>query len=422
MEEKGQCFIIKVDHDVPQAIVSDEQRLSQIITNLIGNAIKFTPDNGSISLFVRRIMEENGFDTLQFEVKDTGIGISEEQQKKLFTPFEQGDGSVSRKYGGTGLGLAISKHIVEMMGGQIWVESEIGEGSRFIFNICVQAGRQANVLRADMNLSDLRILAVDDEEDVREYFLSLAKSHKLQCEVAANGREACEMIDTHGSYDVFFVDWKMDGMDGIELTKWIKNKSSNNSVVIMISGADWSSVESEARQAGVDRFIPKPLFASVITECIQECVNTHPNEAVDNGAELSENECFNGMRILLAEDVDINREIIVALLEPTGIQIDCAEDGGIAYRKFKDNPAYDMIFMDIHMPEVDGYTSTKMIRALPDPRAKTVPIIAMTANVFREDIEKCLDAGMNAHVGKPIDIEDVMTQLRRYLLNDLRKQ
>ena len=422
MEEKGQCFTIKVDQDVPQAIVSDEQRLNQVITNLIGNAVKFTPDNGAISLFVRRITEENGFYTLQFEVKDTGIGISEDQQKKLFASFEQGDGSVTRKYGGTGLGLAISKRIVEMMGGQIWVESRIGEGSRFIFNICVQEGHcQANLLRSDTNLSDFRILAVDDDEDVREYFLSLAKSHELQCEVAANGMEACEMIDMRGSYDVFFVDWKMDGMDGIELTKWIKNKYNNNSVVIMISGADWSEIEPEAKQAGVDRFIPKPLFASVITECIQECVNTHQNEVVDNGVELSESECFDGMRILLAEDVEINREIIAALLEPTGIQIDCAEDGGIAYRMFKDDPTYDMIFMDIHMPEVDGYTSTKMIRALPDPHAKTVPIIAMTANVFREDIEKCLDAGMNAHVGKPIDIEDVMTQLRRYLLNDLRK-
>jgi len=205
-------------------------------------------------------------------------------------------------------------------------------------------------------------------------------------------------------------------MDGIELTKWIKNKYSNNSVVIMISGADWTEVESEAKQAGVDRFISKPLFASVVIECICECVNTCQNEVLDHDAELSEREHFEGMRILLAEDIDINREIIVALLEPTGIQIDCAEDGGIAYRMFQEDPTYDMIFMDIHMPEVDGYTSTKMIRALPDPRARTVPIIAMTANVFREDIEKCLDAGMNAHVGKPIDIEDVMTQLRRYLL------
>ena len=417
MEEKGQCFTIKIDRDVPQAIVSDEQRLNQVITNLIGNAVKFTPDNGTISLFVRRIKEENGVHTLQFEVKDTGIGISEEQQKKLFTLFEQGDGSVSRKYGGTGLGLAISKHIVEMMGGQIWVESRIGEGSRFFFSIRVEEGHyQANPLRSDINLRDLRILAVDDEEDVREYFLSLAKAHELQCEVAASGMEACEMIDTRGSYDVFFIDWKMDGMDGIELTKWIKNKYSNNSVVIMISGADWTEVESEAKQAGVDRFISKPLFASVVIECICECVNTCQNEVLDHDAELSEREHFEGMRILLAEDIDINREIIVALLEPTGIQIDCAEDGGIAYRMFQEDPTYDMIFMDIHMPEVDGYTSTKMIRALPDPRARTVPIIAMTANVFREDIEKCLDAGMNAHVGKPIDIEDVMTQLRRYLL------
>ena len=418
MEEKKLNFTIKIDWDVPQSIVSDEQRLNQVITNLLSNAVKFTPPDGTITLFIHKVAENDGLFTLEFGIRDSGIGISEEQQERLFHSFEQADGSVSRKYGGTGLGLAISKNIVELMNGKIWVESAIGEGSSFIFQIQVKKGHSVsqNLLGANVNWNNLRILAVDDEEDVLKYFLSMAEALNLQCEVAANGTDACELIEKNDPYNIIFVDWKMPDMNGIELTKRIKGVCNNNTVIIMISAIEWSYIEIEAKQAGVDRFISKPLFTSAIVDCINECLGLREKTKNDGSTEQDIDGCFAGKRILLAEDVEINREIVIALLEPTGLQIDCAENGQIAYKMFETFPDYDAIFMDIHMPEVDGYESARMIRALPDVRAKNVPIIAMTANVFREDIEKCLQAGMNVHIGKPLNIEEVMAKLKQYLL------
>jgi signal transduction histidine kinase len=287
MEIKKQCFTLSVAADAPRFIRSDEQRLAQVITNLLSNAIKFTPECGSISVSVRKLDEENGFCVLEFEVKDSGIGVSEEQQAHIFKPFEQADGGISRRYGGTGLGLSISRRIVEMMGGKIRVESSAGRGASFIFNI------RAAVVQAD---------------------------------------------------------------------------------------------------------VPQPSAAQ--------------NNRVKEG-------CFKNRKILVAEDIEINREIVAALLEPTGVVIDFAENGRAAYEKFMAAPsAYDMIFMDVHMPDLDGYEATKMIRASENPRGKTVPIVAMTADVFREDIEKSIAAGMNDHVGKPLSAAEITEKLARYIPPD----
>jgi CheY-like chemotaxis protein len=259
--------------------------LAQVITNLAGNAVKFTPEGGSVNIDAQFLGEENGVCTIQIRVTDTGIGINREQQAMLFQSFQQAENSTSRKFGGTGLGLAISKSIIEMMGGRIWAESEIGEGAVFAFT--VRLARAAG----------------------------------------------------------------------------------------------------EAKES-----IQKPLFSSTIA----------------NG--------FEGHHILLAEDVDINREIVLALLEPAKLKIDCAENGAAALRLFSESPEkYDMIFMDVQMPEMDGYEATRAIRALDVPRAKTIPIIAMTANVFYEDVQKCLDAGMNDHAGKPLDFDEVVEKLWMYL-------
>jgi PAS domain S-box-containing protein len=279
--ERGQKLNINIDKDMPQMLIGDDQRLSQVVTNLLTNAVKFTPDNGTISIDSRLLSEEDGMSRIQVCVEDTGIGIADEQKERLFRSFEQAEAGTSRKYGGTGLGLSISRRIVELMSGEIRVESELGKGSRFIFSVLL---------------------------------------------------EKC--------------------------TKPIPKQTDN-------------------------------------TE--------HKDD-------------FAGHTILLAEDVEINREIIITLLEPTGLLIDCAENGASAVEMFEKAPdKYDMVFMDIQMPEMDGYEATRKIRALNVPNAKTVPIIAMTANVFREDIEKCLDAGMNGHVGKPINVSDVLGQLRKYL-------
>jgi CheY-like chemotaxis protein len=230
-----------------------------------------------------------------------------------------------------------------------------------------------------------------------------------------SGEEACAAIERNGNvYDICFVDWKMPGIDGMELTRRIKAGKGSKSVVIMISSADWNAIEDEGKRSGVDKFLSKPLFPSSIIDCINECLDVS-GSITEAELPAAENN-LEGHCVLLAEDAEINREIVLALLEPTKLRIECAENGAEAVRLFTENPErYDLIFMDVQMPEMDGYEATRRIRALDAPNAGTVPIIAMTANVFREDIEKCLQAGMNGHLGKPLDIDEVLTVFKKLL-------
>jgi len=413
VDEKQQHLNVNIDKDIPLMLWSDEQRLAQVITNLLSNAVKFTPVKGSITLDANLIAEQDGRCTIQIDVTDTGIGISEEQKPRLFRAFEQAERSISRKYGGTGLGLAISKRIVEMMGGVIWIKSELGSGSVFSFTMQAKRGDECrdSLLAPDVNWKNIRVIAVDDEPSVREYFSTLGEQFKITCDVAASGEETINLIKQNGHYDLYFVDWNMPEMNGIELSRLIKKESEGKPVIVMISSTEWVVIEAEAKAAGVDRFLPKPLFSSAIADCINECLGKPAPEEVP-----MEIESFEGYRILLAEDVEINREIVLTLLEPAMLKIDCAENGAEALKIFTENPEkYDMIFMDLQMPEMDGLEATRRIRALDIMQAKEVPIIAMTANVFREDIEKCLLAGMNDHLGKPLDLEEVLKILRKFL-------
>jgi signal transduction histidine kinase/DNA-binding response OmpR family regulator len=419
IDEKRQKFSVHIDRAIPRILIGDDQRLAQVIANLLGNAIKFTPELGSIILATRLVSEENGICIIQISVTDTGIGITPEQQAKLFKSFEQAESSTTRKYGGTGLGLAISKNIVEMMGGKIWIQSEPGKGSTFAFTIQIKrgVGGRAGLLAEDVNLSNVRILAVDDDPEVLEYTRDIAHSFGVSCDIASNGDEALALVKKNGPYHIYFVDWKMPGMDGIKLSRELKTSTSadSDSVVIMISSAEWSSIAEEAKMAGVDKFLSKPLFPSAIAEIISECLGIDKKQAEKAQAE-SIAHIFASRRILLAEDVEINREIVLALLEPTQLEIDCAENGAEAVRMFTEAPdKYDMIFMDVQMPEMDGYEATRRIRELNTPKALAIPIVAMTANVFREDIERCLEAGMNSHVGKPLDFNEILEKLNEYL-------
>jgi CheY-like chemotaxis protein len=303
-----------------------------------------------------------------------------------------------------------------MMHGDIRVESELGKGSSFIFTIKVYRGKDGagSLLKPEVNWGNIRILAVDDEPEVIQYFSELAHQFSIVCDVAANGEDAISLIERNGSYDICFIDWKMPGMSGLELTEKIKANNKNNSVVTMISSAEWSMIREDALKAGVDKFLAKPLFPSAIADLINECMGT--SNVKKDGETTDELDQFRGFHVLLAEDVDINREIVLALLEPTLLEIDCAENGAIAVRMFEENPdKYDIIFMDVQMPKMDGYEATRTIRAMDIPKAKSIPIVAMTANVFREDVERCLEAGMNDHVGKPLDFEEVLKMLRAFL-------
>ena len=413
VEEKRQHFHVAIDHRIPPMLVGDDQRLAQVITNLLANAVKFTPEGGSVHLnahCMRDQVDESGRYGILVEVKDNGIGIAPEQQKRLFASFSQADSGTSRKYGGTGLGLAISKRIVEMMGGVIGVDSEPGHGSTFSFIVWLPQSKRPvePLLNAAFDRSHIRMLAVDDEAHTRAYFTNLAERLAVHCDVAQSGEEALRLIEERGSYDLYFIDRKIPGMGGVELAARVRGLDGDRPIVTIISAAGWSEIEAEAKAAGVDRFIQKPLFASPIAELIDEYLGTAGSAQATDSTTDAEG-AFAGRRMLLAEDVEVNREIVLALLEPTGIEIDCAVNGADAMRIFRAAPErYDIVFMDLQMPEMDGFEATKRIRALDMPRAKTVPIIAMTANVFKEDIDRCLACGMNGHVGKPLNIDDVI--------------
>ncbi|MDR0320803.1 MAG: response regulator [Treponema sp.] len=424
VEEKHQKLKIHVDKHIPEILVGDDQRLTQVITNLLSNAVKFTPEKGLISLDTRFLGEEDGICTIQISVTDNGIGISPDQQKRLFQSFQQAESSTVRKYGGTGLGLSISKNIVEMMGGKIWIESELNEGSTFAFTIKAKRGEEKtkNIYDQAENLDQIKILVVDDDSDILEFFTDVAQRYNLSCDVAEGGEDALRLIEKNGDYNVYFVDWKMPGIDGVTLTRTIKKIGNNydNAIVVMISAGEWSEIEKDAKDAGVDRFLSKPLFPSAIPDTIGEClgIERQKNETEGSISDIT----FAGRRVLLTEDVEINREIVLTLLESTEVQIDCAENGLQSVQMFTENPGkYDMILMDVQMPEMDGYEATRCIRALESelekqegkPR-KRIPIIAMTANVFREDVEKCLSAGMDDHIGKPLDFNEVLNKMRKY--------
>ena len=419
VEEKNQELVIHVGEGVPSVVLGDELRLSQVVTNLLSNAVKFTPENGLIVVNVKKTAEfDNGSVTLRVAVTDNGIGISQEQQERLFTSFEQADGSISRKFGGTGLGLSISKRIVELMGGHIWIESELGAGSTFVFEISITKCQDRPEIELGIEKEDVRILVADDSAEVLECFTRVLEAHGLPCDTADSGSRALEMIEQRkdSPYNLFFVDWQMPEMNGIELTRKIKEMTDQSAVVFMVSMARWESIEKEAFAAGVNRFIAKPLFPSAVVNAIHECFGVESKAVKLNVQSAESAPVFDNCSVLIAEDIEINREIMTATLEETKIAIDFAMNGMEAVAMYSENAdKYDLILMDIQMPEMDGFTATRTIRALELPKAKEIPIIAMTANVFKEDIEKCLSAGMNDHIGNPIDTNDLLKKLRKYL-------
>ena len=408
IEEKNIVFNLFCDPAIPYTVLSDEQRLAQIIMNLLSNAVKFTHKNGSVTL---RIEVENceGDDyTLRISVRDSGIGISDEQKPRIFKSFSQADSSISRKFGGTGLGLVISKNIVNMLGGDIWFDSKKGEGTTFTFNIKTKSCRKSPAVR--FNRDNVKILAVDDMPDVLMSFSFYAQQLGVFCSTARSAAEALDLLKTL-EYNIIFVDWKMPEADGLELVKALNDLQNGRRVVIMISAADWSEIEQEAKNADVRDFISKPILLPVIESVLEKyCGDTGggETETIDN---------FTGKTVLLVDDVEINREIIISLLEPTGISIVCAENGREAVDMFTADPAkFDLIFMDIQMPEMEGYEATRRIRSSGAPFAREIPIVAMTANVFKEDVKRCLDSGMNDHIGKPAEIDEIIAKIKQWVI------
>ena len=433
MNEKNQRFMIYIDKAIPKILIGDDLRLTQVITNLLGNACKFTNNRGTITLKIKLLHENDGICTLHITVNDNGIGIAPEQQKKLFESFQQADVNTTRHYGGTGLGLTICKNIVEMMGGSVWLDSEPGKGSTFGFTVDLERvdNKNQKIIEHLKLKKDIRILVVDDDPDILEYTQEIMRTFGLQCDTAASGKDALQKFTQGIPYDICFIDLMMPDMNGMDLIKEIKSHNfylnlRNNCSFVIISAGDWTDIEEDARKNGIDKFIPKPFFPSNLADVISDI---HDIEKLSSLEPISVNEGYKHMEgfhnlgifakkhIILADDMEINREIMVALLEPTKINIVCAENGEEALKIFNNNPEkYDLILMDIQMPVMDGYASTRNIRNSNARNSKTIPIIAMTANVFREDISKCIEAGMNDHIGKPVNFEEAIEKLRYHLL------
>ena len=414
-DEKRQDFTVHLDSDIPPSLIGDDQRLAQVITNLLSNAVKFTPEEGTIHLGVHLEKEEGDIFTIKFDVTDSGIGISAEQQTRLFSSFEQAENSTSRKFGGTGLGLAISKSIVELMGGTIWIESEFGKGATFYFTIQAERGKEktAAPLLPGVSWTTVRVLVVDDDPDILEFFVNIAAQHKITCHTASSGEDALILIENNEPYNMYLIDWRMPGMDGIELSQKIKDKGAGNSIITMISAVEWNTIEGDAKAAGVDDFLSKPLFPSSVAEFFAKYIGDMDAEGAAAPGTITS---FKDYHLLIAEDVEINREIVQSMMEDIEINLTFAENGREALDLFRNNSdRYDMIFMDLQMPEMDGLEASRQIRSLDIPRAKEIPIVAMTANVFKEDVESCLQAGMNDHIGKPLDFDEVMQRLQHYL-------
>jgi len=428
IDEKRQKMTVYADHLIPGRLLGDEQRLAQLVTNLLSNAIKFTPENGSIRIETKFIGEEREIVIIQVSVIDTGIGISDEQQKLIFRSFHQAESNTSRKYGGMGLGLAIAKNIVEIMDGKIWVESEPGRGARFIFTVRLKKIPDTKTINP--GYGKIRILAADEDmvslEDIRE----IMAGFNVSCDTASDGQEALRLLENACPYDICFVDRNMRDATGLQLTEALKEKMTvtGRCFMVIVSSSALSVIEDEVNNPEAGALLSKPLFPSDVADVLSEFFASASLEAPSIEAPSLEapqpntdirqinSDTFEGRHILLVEDIEINCEIMLALLEPVLLEVDRAKNGRDAFDMFAAaSDKYDLIFMDMQMPEMDGIEATRRIRALNIPKAKTIPIVALTANVSKQDMENCIKAGMNAHIGKPLDFSEVMEVLRLYL-------
>ncbi|MGN0883178.1 response regulator [Cloacibacillus porcorum] len=417
--DKGIGFEVRLNGVDEEMVVGDCMRLNQILLNLLSNAVKFTPSGGRISLDIKQIPQKNGGVRMDFTVSDTGIGMSEEFLKRLYLPFEQADSTISQKYGGTGLGMSITKNLVSLMDGTIQVRSEIGRGTSFTVELPLALPGGSSLLKPLLSVESLSVLVVDDDLNTCEHAKILLERMKIAAKWVQSGEDAVKTVrsahETGEDFDVCFIDWQMPEMDGIETTRNIRRIVGPDTLIIIITAYDWSCIEQEAREAGADAFLAKPFFQSSMYNTLM-AVRGHRHGKIDESAAAGRQK-FDGVHILLAEDNELNCEIAVEMFKLIGVTVDCAGDGQRCVESFmaEKSGTYDAIFMDIQMPVMDGYSAAKTIRGSIHPEAKTMPIIAMTANAFSEDVSAALAAGMNGHIAKPIDLDILVRMLNKYV-------
>lgn len=416
--DKGLEFVEKTSgFSEHTTFIGDHLRLNQILLNLMSNAIKFTPSPGKVSLEVTHLPSRGSKSWLRFVVSDTGIGMDKEGLSHLYKPFEQANSSIVSKYGGTGLGMSITQNLVSLMGGYIDVESSPDKGTTFTVELPFeQSDVDLQPIREE-SLENLEVLVVDDEFDICEHTVLLLTKMNIRAEWVLSGAQAVERVVAVQSegrcFDVCFIDWKMPDMDGVETTRRIREKVGPDTPIIIISAYDWSDIEEEARAAGVNAFIAKPMFQSSIYSTLISVTNQALSKA---GAKANSNEhLLDGIRLLLAEDNALNTEIVVTLLEMCGAKVESVGNGQQAMDSFLRNEPgyYDAILMDVQMPVMDGCEATRHIRDCGRADAASIPIIATTANAFAEDVSIVMSAGMDAHISKPIDIDQLYAILAK---------
>ena len=415
-KSKKQSFEIKTKGNIPSYIYADKLRLTQILLNLLSNAVKYTEKNGTISLTVEGYGNNGQTSHLRFIVSDNGQGMSREFIEKIFEPFSRETNSMTNKIQGTGLGMSITKSIIDLMGGTIDIQSELGKGSVFTVDLIFSVPLDENDDNFFADHEITRVLVGDDEIDITENIQSILSDAGLECDAAIGGLEsvdkATRAYEDNNSYDVIILDWKMPDMDGVECVRRIRKEIGKDVPIFVLSSYDVSEIEDEAKKAGVDLFLPKPFFLSNF----QRVLDTYYQNKANIEEEGSNSNDFSGVKILVAEDNEINAEIITELLDSIGIKCVIAEDGFEALKVFTEESPdeFDMIFMDIQMPIMDGYESARRIRASNNTRAKSIPIIAMTANAFEDDVKASMASGMNAHISKPIDFERLKSIIKSF--------
>ncbi|MBQ9008658.1 MAG: response regulator, partial [Clostridia bacterium] len=415
--EKGVTYTCRISGEIDDYYIGDDMKLRQVMINILGNAVKFTPEGGTVSLLVETIAKMDGRSTLRFTVRDTGIGMSREFLPKLFEPFSQEEVSFTGRFGSTGLGMPITRSIVELMNGHIDVESEKNVGPTFTVTVTLMdSDRKTDMDESGMpRAEDMCVLVIDDDPVVCDHAQRILGQVGITSEKALSGSEAIDMVRMRQvrrePYNLILIDWRMPGMDGIETAKRIRESGIDESTVILLTSYSWDEAGDQAKEAGIDAFVAKPLFAGMIRSEFRE---VYKRKNVKQTREIAD---LKGRRVLLAEDVAVNAEIMVMVLGMREMVVEHAENGRIALDMYEQHEPgyYDAILMDMRMPEMDGLEATRRIRASERPDAASIPIIALTANAFDEDVQRSMQAGLNAHLTKPVE-PDVLFETLEHLI------
>ena len=415
-KDKGLDYECRVKGKVDDYYIGDDMKLRQVMLNLLGNAVKFTPKGGNILFVVEGTAHLEGKSTLRLTVSDTGIGMSKEYLPRIFEPFSQEDSSSTNRYGSTGLGMPITKSIVELMNGHIEVKSEKGKGTTFTVTVTLLDCDRKAATDEDMpHPEEICVLVIDDDPIACEHAQVILGQVGISCEKALSGSDGLEMVKLRHArrepYNLILVDWKMPDIDGLETTRQIRTAVGDETPIIILTSFSWEDIADEAKAAGVDTFVAKPLFVGSVLDEFREAFKKKNARLIKETADLT------GRRILLTEDMPINAEIMMMVLAMREMEVDHAENGQVAVEKYAlhEPGYYSAILMDIRMPVMDGLEATRTIRAMDRDDAKTIPIIALTANAFDEDVQRSMQAGLNAHLSKPVEPETLFKTLEELI-------